>query len=509
MTGMSAPVRSESVSLLSAPESSLGVQPTSGWRQHQPNGGGIKNFYPNIKRVRRQPLTPYRADFKGDVIDLDAAPQIDHDLNKDLVDYFAPGIFLVQTLYSGTTGTTATGKFYPSAVSSTQFTVASGGALVAGTLIFARGFINSANNGLLVVQAASTGTAIKTTGTVTESSPPANATVEVVGFQGAASDIVAATASTITSTALDFTTLNIPIGSWLWIGGGTASSPGTLGFATAADRGFIRITAIAAHTLTFDRATTTWVNDTGTGKTIQIFFGWFVSDVAYNSTNYLETTYQFELGLPGLDSGAATDYVYSIGNFVDTWELNGAAQNKIVSTLTFRGQDIQNPLTTRATGASSALAPLATALFNTVTELPRLRVADKTGTNYNASISVDIDTWKLMFKNNVTAQKQQGTFGMKRGITGRCNVTVDIKAFLIQNDMILAMRDNRDLMFEACLRNNDAGIVIDLPRCEISGGATDYPLNGIVTISETLNAVLDTTLNFVCGMTVFPFLPAN
>lgn len=510
---MSSLVRSESVTVESAIESTLGTQPTTGWRQHQPNPDGIQDFYPKIKKVRRAPLSKNRQNEKGDVVDLDAAPKLVHDLNKEMLDHYGAGIVLATEKWSGGTGTgrfavtagLVKGDVALSAVAAGAYTVASGGAVAAGTLLYARGFTNAANNGLQVAATLSTGTSINVTAAVLEASPPAGATLEIVGFQGGTSDITATTTG-LASTALDFTTLGLNVGQWIWIGGGTKASPGLLGFTGSGYRGWARITAIAAHALTLDRTLTAQAADTGTGQTIQIFFGSFLRNVAIDNADYAETSYQIELSLPGAATAAATDYIYAQGCLVDTFEVNSPLTDKTVATLSFVGTNITDASTTRATGASTAPTPLATAALNTVTELARLRVVDPATGN---AVSVDINNWKLMLKNHVTPQKQQATFGAARMIVGKCDVEVDFEVFLVQDDVIKAIRDNRTLQWEACLRNNDCGVVFDVPSGTFEDGAEKFPANGPVTATPKLMGFRDATYNYTLGISRFPYLPAS
>lgn len=509
---MSSLVRAESVTLLSAIESVLGTQPTTGWRQHQPNPDGITDFYPKIKKVARAPLSKNRQNEKGDVIDLDAEPKIGHDLNKDLLDYFGPGIFLALEKYSGGTASgcfavtpaVRAGAIALSAVAAGAYTVASAGALQQGTLMQARGFTNALNNGTQLVAAASTATSIKVTAAVLEALPPANATLEVCGFQGTAADITQTTTG-LASTVANFTTMGLNVGQWIWIGGGTAAAPGALGFATGY-RGLARITAIAATALTLDRTTTALSADPGAGKTIQLFFGSFLRDVAIDSADYIEQSYQLELSLPGAAAAAATDYVYATGQLIDTMEINSPITNKVDATLLFNGMNVIDPSTSRATGATSAPAPLATSALNNVTELPRIRLYDP----MNAIvISQDIMSWKLTLQNNVTPQKQQGTLGAARLIVGKCIVAVAMELFLIVDDTIKAIRDNRSLQFDVTLRNNDAACLWDVPGGMLDAGAEKFPANGPVTIAPTLLAFRDPTMNYTLGCSRFPFMPAS
>src|SRR6185295_9915476 len=83
----------------------------------------------------------------------------------------------------------------------------------------AEGFTNAANNQLFRVASSSATTIVGTALSLTaETAPPGTAKLKVVGFQGAAADLVA-TSTGLTSTLLNFTTLGLSVGRWIKIGG--------------------------------------------------------------------------------------------------------------------------------------------------------------------------------------------------------------------------------------------------------------------------------------------------
>ena len=507
---MSQLVKSEGISLYQCTEATFNTQATTGYSLLQPNAGGLTDFYLKVIHKARNPLTKNRQLEAGDIVDADASPKIVHDLTKDFLDRFGSLAFLSAEKFGGGTGV---GKFYPTAVITTAYTVPAGGALPINGLVYGRGFANAANNGLQTLITGSTSTSIKTVATLVAETPPANATVEWCGIQGASGDITC-TATQLLSTVLNFTTLGLIVNEWLWVGGGTLAAPGAFGFATAGCRGFVRITAIAANAITFDRPTQAFSTDSGAGKTIQLFFGSFLRNVEIDNTDALDpqsgnASMDLVLAMPGLDTAGATDYLSLTGGVVDTLEINGAAQDLVRATVSLKGCTITAPSTTIPTGISTALTPLAQAPLNVVTELPRLRVADASVGNYNAAVSVDIETWKLTIMNHVTAQKQQGQLGPVRMIPGVFEVDLDVSIFLTQPDLINAMKSNITLMAEGCLRNGDCGIVWDLPAMKADAGAPAFPENGVVTLATKLNANRDTTYNYTLGVTKFPFLPAT
>lgn len=500
---MSLLVKSEFLTLQAAPETTLGVQATAGWKQLQVNPGGLKDFYPQLVVVERSPLSKNLQDEKGSVVGHSSLPGISHDANKDLIEFFQTGIFrsLVKTPSS-----TGTGKFSPSAVTSTAYTVAAGGALIAGTLLWAQGFTNAANNGLKVVGASSGAASIPVTGLVIET-PPATATVEVCGYQGASADIGVNASGQLTSTANVFASLNLQVGMWMWVGGGTLAAPGTLGFTVAAqNRGFTRITSVAAGIIGTDRKNQAWGTDPGTGKTIQLFFGPWLRNVAGDHADYIEPSFTLELSEPGAAAAGATDYLYGRGNAVNTFELNAPAEDKVVASIGFVGMIMDDPTTARATGAAAAVVPINTTALTTASEVRRLRISnvDETG------VSTDIMEWKLSVMNNVKAQKQQGTEGAARLIFGKFQVALEVKCVFVQDDVCKAIRDFRTCAFDVALRNAaGAGYLFDVGAVTLRGGAPDAQANEAVTLSTSVKGHRDPTYSQTMGMQHFPFLPAT
>jgi hypothetical protein len=142
-------------------------------------------------------------------------------------------------------------------------------AVAVGHLLRMTGFTNAANNQRPRVTAVAAGAiTCAAAGFVAEPVPPATARLKVVGFQGVSGDLVAGIGPTrLTSTALDFTTLGLSVGSFVSIGGPTAAER----YNTVACNGFARISAITATQLTFDQVPVGWAADTGVAKTITVY----------------------------------------------------------------------------------------------------------------------------------------------------------------------------------------------------------------------------------------------
>jgi len=500
--------KSEMVGLLSARETGgLGVQPTTGWLRLQPDQGGISEFYLKTSTVSPSPLSVLRQLEAPEIVDGDAAPKLTMDLTLDHAYAFREGMMLAAIKHSGGTGVS---RFLPTARTTTAFTVAAGGALQAGTLVVPRGLItgtNVAQNGtLLVVGAGSTATSITVAGGVAETIAGYAATLEVAGFRGAAGDIGIDVNGNITSTIADFTTMGIWPGQVIYVGG----VPGTaFAFATAGYGGFVKVTTVAAHLITTNAAVRSWTQvalDAGATKTIDLYWGSWLREVAYDAADYLEPSYQLELSLPGIGTANATDYCYAQGQTVDQFVVTSAMKALIKLELTFSGTFVTLPTVTRATGAATAQASFAVQRFNAMTKQPYLRFTDATT---GEIVSNKISSWKLTHKNGVSPLKQQGTYGTAENVMGKAEVGVDAECYVNGDAGIRAAPNNTTLTFGSGFRNGDGGIFFEVPALKFSDAALTFPGNGPIMLSPKAGGFRDPVTNYTLGVSMFAYLPAS
>lgn len=217
-----------------------------------------------------------------------------------------------------------------------------GGTFVVGHLIRNSNFTNSGNNGLFrITTGSATAPAVGASIFTNETAPPATARIKVVGFQGASGDITA-TATGLGSTTLDFTTLGIVAGQWLKI----SAEGGAYSFATAALADWVRVTAITATALTFDNRPSGWTTDSGTSKTIRVYFG----DRIINGTTLSALT--IERGFMG--QGTPT-YISQTGMSVNEWSMSVQTAQAVTSSFTFMG--MSGAASTTSLDASPDAAP--------------------------------------------------------------------------------------------------------------------------------------------------------
>jgi hypothetical protein len=487
-------------------ETTPGVLPGSPtWKSVEPND--VTKLGAEIKKIARSPISKNIQRRKGAVVDLDSGFEFVADVTMEHINDFVEGFMWAIAKGTSVSGGVTVSYIRPTAVTATAYTVPTlGSAPAANRLIYARGFSNSVNNGLKVVDTGATTTSVPVLGggMVAESpSATQNATIEFAGVRGATGDITINASGNIVSTALNWTTLapGLTVGQFIKIGGSNAANQ----FANAANNTYARVEAITATTLTLGKRNATFVTDTGAGKTIDVYFGRLVRNVAIDNADYREIYFQFEAAFENLNSSPGVDeYMYAKGNLANEWTINMPLADRASMTCSFIGLDTLPPSTTRATGASAPIIPVQTTMMNDVGDVARLRVVglDESG------VSVDFKNVQLMLKNNVNPSKVIGTLGAK--YMNRGNIEVDITADLIFTNSLIAtaVRDNRTLTFDLIHRNDDGAVVFDVPEVTLGDGSLDFPQNEEIRIKIGQAAHQSAQFGYTMGVSIFPFAPA-
>ncbi len=503
---------SEAVEVRIATEAVRGTAPASGWLRLQVDVGGLQGFERKYTDVERDIFSVNATQEKGDHVAYEVTPSLVHDLNKDFVDAFAPAAYRCVTKHFGGTGLSF---FRPSAAvdgagSNDSFTVAASGALPDGVLIKPSGFTNDENNELLVTSGTSTSTAIKVaTGTlVAEASPPENATLDVVGFQGGEDDLAIDSAGDLTSSTLDFTTLGIYAGMWVYfLNSAQATVMGAAAYAFASTTGRAKVKTVAAHKLTLERRTFAIAADAGTGKTVRVF----VSSRLFRNYAIDDSTYYSEVTLSGektdVKPGTAADtrYTYVKGCGVNTLEISAPIDSKITATVGMVGMTATTPLAAadRVSGPSSAYAPIGDALVDTQNDLQEVRLTDSGG-----NLVADVVAWTFRLNNNLKPRKSQGTFGASGLNYGKFMYSVNMNAYYQDSDAIDAADENREGMaWDAFIWNHQYGIVLDLPNVALRNPDLSYAGNEPVMINCDIVAFRDPTTGVAGEMAVFGYIP--
>lgn len=489
-------------SLAYAIEQSIGTLPGSPeWKLLEPNA--ISTFGATITTVARSPISKSRQRRKGTVTDLDSAVEFDADLTlAHFLDFIEGFCFASFTSVPHTVPTDVTGA------ATDEYTIpALSSALAQNTLVYARGFTNSGNNGLKLVDSGATTTTIPVTTDLTdEASIPAtqNVSVDVCGYRTAAGDLdvsVSGSVVTLTTTTLDFTTLGLTVGQAIWVGGDAAINK----FSTANNSGYARIVSIAANAMVIDKTGQTWATEANTTQEVDIYFGRFVRNVTVDDSDFLERSFHFEGAYQDLGGVGTDEYEYAKGNFCNTVGFELPLADKATVSFAFVGTDTEPPSTTRETNADSPLVPVQTSAFNTSADIARLRITqvDETG------LTTDFKSVTFTINNNVSPEKVLAQLGAKYMNSG--NLEVDIEAQLLFTDSAVAtaIRNNTTVTMDFSIKNDDGAILVDIPSMTLGGGDREYPVNESILINTTAQAFGDTALGTTLGVSLFPYVPSS
>ncbi|MBS7696269.1 MULTISPECIES: phage tail tube protein [unclassified Chelatococcus] len=382
-------------------------------------------------------------------------------------------------------------------VTATTVTVASGGAAFkAGHLVAMSGLPTPANNKLARVTSSTATTIVFPAATFAiEADPiPVGAAARVVGFEAASADVAAVTAggNGLTATALDFTTLGLNVGEWVKIGGTAAGTQ----FATGANNGWARVSAIAAGKLSFDQVPAGWNADTGTGKTIQIFTGDFLK----NGTTKRSSTFERQY----LDHSPVS-YEYFRGLEVNTLSINAPAQQIATYTKGYIGREAEI-VSSRASGATD-VPSTAGDVLNTSSNVGRIGIGgvEVTGPNFVMSATIEIN-------NNLRAQNAIGSIGAVGIGNGECSVTGTQELYFGDKSIYEAVLGNTPSNFSILFGREDgtrSSILIDLPYTKYSSGAPGVSgKNADVMLSANFQAIRHPTLGYTMAVQRFHYLPA-
>lgn len=489
-------------SLAYAIEQSIGVLPGSPeWKLLEPNA--ISTFGATVTTVARSPISKSRQRRKGTVTDLDSAVEFDADLTLEhFIDFiegfcFASFVGAEHTVPTAATGG-ATDEYTIPAISS---------ALAQNTLVYARGFTNSANNGLKLVDTGATTTTIPvTTDLEDEAAIPAtqNVSVDVCGYRTAAGDLdvtVSAGVVTLTTTTLDFTTLPLMVGQAIWVGGDAAINQ----FSTANNTGFARIVSIAANAMVIDKTGQTWATEANAAQEVDIYFGRFVRNVSVDDSDYLERSFHFEGAYQDLGGVGTDEYEYAKGNYCNTVGFELPLTDKAAITLAFVGTDTEPPSTTRETNADSPLVPVQTGAFNTSADIARLRITevDETG------LTTDFKSLTFNINNNVSPEKVLGQLGAKYMNSGNLEIDIEAQLLFTDSDVVSAVRNNTTVTMDFSIQNDDGAVLVDIPSMTLGGGDREYPVNESILLNTTAQAFGDATLGTSLGVSLFPYVPSS
>jgi len=483
------------LSLQYAIEESIGILPAQpDWKLLEPNA--INTFGATVVTVPRSPISKNRQRRKGSITDLDSAVEFDADLTLDSFIDFIEG-FCFAT-FQGPIST------HPTEVDVDSYIIpAITAAFDASTLVFARGFLNTANNGLKVVDAGATTTDVPVTTTLIAETPAStrNATLEEAGFRFATGDLEVDANGNFITTVKDMTELGLIPGQAIWVGGSVTLNQ----FAVAANTGYARVVSVTAHLMVLDKKYQVFTIDDGATKEIDLHYGRFCKNVSVDDSNFIERSFHVEGAYQDLANPSGNEYEYAKGNFCNTLGFELPLTDKATVGFAFIGTDTDPPVEVgdRAQNADTPRVPVQTTAFNTSADIARLRITefDETG------LTTDFKSVTMNINNNVSPEKVLGLLGAKYMNTGNFEIDFESQLLFTDKRVTAAIRANETLTLDFVVSNDDGAIFVDIPSLTLGGGDREYPVNESILINTTAQAFGDETFGSSLHVSLFPYIP--
>lgn len=492
-----------------AEEACLGLLPGEGtpaqpgspvWHRLNPNS--YADFGGEISTVAPNPINPSRQRRKGVTTDLDASGGFAHNLTFANQTNLMQGVMFANIREKGVEN--------PTAVTSTVYNVASTTGFVVGSLIEATGFTNSANNGIKVVTAVVANTSLAVAGLVAEASPPTGAQLKVVGVRASQGDVdvdASQDLPALTSTSLDFTTLGLVPGQWIYIGGATARQ-----FGTAANNGFKRIRSVAASRIVLDKSDAAMVTENNSAQTIELYFG----DVLRNESgsDIVRRSYNLErtLGAPDDSNPSQIQSEVLVGAVANEFTLNIPSADLVTTDFAFVATDHATRIASTGPKQTSVNDPEATPEYNTSSNIPFIRLAEVSETSENPDpLFAFVTEATLTINNNVSANKAIGTLGAFDVTAGTFEVSGSMTVYFADVAAQAAVRNNSDITLAIGMVRDNSGIIFDLPLISLGDARLNVELDEPITLPLTTDAAsgqdVSDDLDHTLLISYFAYLP--
>lgn len=494
-------IQSNTTGLSVAEETTIGVLPgTPVWRPVEANS--YSDFGGKITTVARAPINASRQRQKGTVTDMDASVGLTHDLQVTTLVRMLQSFFFAAARQKADTQTLAGTTIAMTACTATTFTAAAGlGVFKAKDIVLSQGFGVAANNGVKVLSVAAAGT-LTTTGNAVEAAPPAAARVSCVGVEFASADVdvtlTGTTAVNLTSTAYDFTTLALNVGEWVYLGADNATNR------FVNNQGYARVSAIAAHLLSFDQTTWTPQAEVGTAKLIRLWFGTVLRN---EKTPALIVTksLQFERTLG--DNGSGTQSEYLVGSVGNELTINVPKADKATVDLNFVGLDAEMRTGAEGVKAGTRASLVLEDAINTTSNVVRQRVAVVDPANINNAALVGyVTSASVKISNGVTPDKALGVMGGFDVSIGDFTVGGEVEAYFTDVAAISSVRNNADLNYNLILARDNQGLVYDMPLCSAGGGMAKVEKDKAIMLPLS-NSAFESPAGYTLMHCIFSYLP--
>lgn len=448
------------------------------WFQLEPDAES--DFGGEVTTVARSFINPSRQNQKGTVTDLDASGSFTQDLTQSNLTRLMQGFFFANAREKESTAPLNGTQVALTGVSaSNEYEAATGLAgFLVGHLLKASNMTDAANDGLKTVTVVLAGAVTVAETLVADASPAADSKIEAVGFEFPTSDIdIVASASSITleSTLTDFTTLQLNVGEYIFIGGDA-----TVNKFVNNVPGYARVKSIATNVLELDDTTFTAVSETGTALDIQIFFGTVIRNEK-DPTLIVRRSYNLERTLGQDADGTQSEYV--VGAIANELTINSPLGDKVNTELSFIGMDHTQRTGLTGVKAGTRNAAPGEDAFNTSSDLFRLKMNIVDPVTLNpTSLFAFISEATVTINNGVTPTKALGVLGAFDASVGNFEVGGSLTAYFSTVAAVQAVRNNSDVALNLIVAQKNAAVIFDIPLLSLGGGRLNVEKDNPITI---------------------------
>lgn len=352
------------------------------------------------------------------------------------------------------------------------------------------------------------------TGPLTDETPPTTARVQVVGYQFTVSTLDVSVASTwprlVRATgAVDFTTLGLVPGQFIYIGGDLTAQ----NFVASNNNGWARVRSVGTTYIEIDKATSAMTAETGASLTVRIWYGKVIKNETAASGLIQRHSFTFERDL-GQKETTDTDHQgeYISGALANELTLNVKQADKINTDLTFiavensqRGQDVG--LLSAAVGAT-AVSLVSEDAFNTSTHVARMRMTILEDGNESPDVLWGFCTdFTITIKNNCKPSKTVSRIGAFEVTAGQFDVGGKVTAYFSDVAAVEAVRANSDASFDCIFARDNYGVAYDLPLIALGDARLTVAQDSEIHLPLDMTAAEDHTFHHTLSKSYFPYLP--
>lgn len=465
-----------------AEEESIGVLPvTPTWKALEPND--YSSFGSTYSNTAREPIKADRQNQKGVQTGLEASVGYSTDLIAPQITDLLSAFFFANWRSKPSQAI--------STVTATQYTVTDNTDFDIDDLIFVQDLTTASNNGFKVVTGLDSTTGIEVSGLTVDAS---TGILNKCGIRASSGDLTLVVSGgnvNLNSTTLDFTTLGLVAGEWIYIGGDDTNNQ----FLTAANNGFYKVKVIETDTILFDQYPTGVTSDTGTGKSIDLYFGNLLKNES-DPNLIIKKPIQFERKYD------SNQYEYVKGCIANTLGFTIETADKITTSLEFLGLTSENLASAKAGNRPNVEFGSA---YNTTSDFYKFKMYDQNGNNlasYSTSLEININ-------NGAVANEALGTLGAFNITVGNFVVEGNIETYYETDNAANAIQNNSSVGLSFALGNfnNQNCLLFDIPYLTLGDGNVQVAKDEPIKLPLSLAAAADSYFNYTAEIINFKYLP--